>query len=131
VNFSQQLSGSRLVDSGTVDIRIDEQFDELRLLARWLRGEDEFRGRVDLVERTPVPGQMGGIVDALTVVVTSGTATTLVSSVFAWLRRRKETNAVTLKFRNANGNELELACGSGADAEKLLTQVRVFFDDGA
>jgi hypothetical protein len=119
------------VDSGTVDIRIDDEADELRLLARWLRGEDEFRGRVDFVERTPIPGQMGGIADSITVIVTSGTATTLVSSVFAWLRRRKETNAVSLKLRNVNGRELELTCGSGTDAEKLLAQVRTLFDDGA
>jgi hypothetical protein len=131
VNFSRQLSGSGLVDSGTVDIRIDEQVDELRVLARWLRGEDDLRGRVDFVDRVPVPGQMGGIADALTVIVTSGTATTLVSSVFAWLRRRKETNAVSLKLRNAGGRELELTCGSGVDAEKLLAQVRAFFGDGA
>jgi hypothetical protein len=119
------------VDSGTVDIRIDDEGDELRLLARWLRGEDEFRGRVDFVERTPIPGQMGGIADAVTVIVTSGTATTLVSSVFAWLRRRNETKVVSLKLHNPDGRDLELKCGSSDDAEKLLAQVRTLFDDGA
>jgi hypothetical protein len=120
-----------LTDSGTVDIRIDEAVDKLRLLARWLRDEDEFRGRVNLVESVPVAGQMGGFTDALTVIVTSGTATTLVSSVFAWLGRRSEANVVSLKLNNADGCQLELKCGSGDDAERLLAQVRAFFGDGA
>jgi hypothetical protein len=119
------------VNSGTVDIRIDEATDELRSLARWLRDEDEFRGRVDFTEGTPVPGQMGGFVDALTVIVTSGTATTLVSSLFAWLGRRGEAKVVSLKMRTVDGREVDLKCGSSDDAERLLTQVRSLFSDGA
>jgi hypothetical protein len=120
-----------LVDSGTVDIRFGDAADDLRPLARSLCGEDEFRGRVDFVEAAPVPGHMGGFADTLTVIVTSGTATTLVSSLFAWFNRRRESRNVSLKLHNADGRELELKCGSSDDAEKVLTQVGQFFGAGA
>lgn len=119
------------MDSGTVDIRIGEELDELRSLARWLRRESEFQGQVGFTERESVPGHMGGFADALTVIVTSGTATTLVSSLFGWLGRRRDSTIVSLKIRTAGGRELDLKCGSADDAERVLSQVRMFYQDGA
>ena len=121
---------SGLVNSGTVDIRIGDDVDQLRSLARWLQAEGEFRGQVGFSGGESNPGRMGGLADALTVIVTSGTATTLVSSVFGWLARTRESKIVSLKLRNADGRELELKCGSSDDAEQILSQVRPFYRDG-
>jgi hypothetical protein len=120
------------VPAGSVDIRIDDDSnDELRSLAGWLRDEDDFRGRIRFVEKAVDPGQMGGFVDAAVVVLTSGTASTFVSSLFGWFARRKETHAVSLKLRAADGRELELKCGSGDDAQRVLDQVLSVFSDEA
>jgi hypothetical protein len=119
------------VSSGTVDIRIDDDSDdELRSLAGWLRDEDEFRGRIRFGEKAADPGQMGGVVDTVAMVLTSGTASTFVSSLFGWISQRREAHTVSLKFRTASGCEIELKCGSGDDVQTVLAQVRPLFNEG-
>jgi hypothetical protein len=119
------------VADGTVSVRLDGPDDELRLLAGWLRREDEFRGRVALVDKPIVRGEMGGALDAVQVMVTSGTATALVTSLFEWLRHRRTTKAVTLKIRDGKGRELDITCGSTDDAQALLDKMRSFLSDEA
>ena len=107
----------------TVAIRLDTgdgSDEEIRRLARWLRDEDELRGRVSL-ENAPIPeGHMGGVVEAIVVAVTAGTGPALVQSLFDWLARRKEAGKVLLTVESADGNKVNLECGSAKDAEKLL-----------
>lgn len=45
----------------------DAAVKELRSLSAWLAGEEEFRGRVRLVEAAPEPGTLGGWPEALVV----------------------------------------------------------------
>jgi hypothetical protein len=115
--------------TGTVAIRIGESERELGNLAGWLRGEDDLRGRVTVTEKPIVTGQMGGVLDAVVVVVTSGTAASLCTSLFNWLGRRREVSKVSLKVKNEKtGEELSLDCGSATDATEMLDTVRAFLD---
>lgn len=118
--------------AGTVTIQLesaDGSDEDLRRLAGWLRDEDGLRGRVDLVAAPVQPGQMGGVLETISVVVTSGTATELVRSLFGWLARRREACKVTLTL-STDTERLDLACGSPEDADKVLKVVREFIDDG-
>lgn len=109
--------------SGTVAIRlgaVEGAEQEIRKLARWLRDEDELRGRVRLESAPIEQGHMGGAVEAVVVVVTSGAASVFVRSLFDWLARRNEAAKVALTFESDDGSKIDLECGSAADAEKLL-----------
>ena len=85
----------------TVSINVDGlgdgPDDELRLLATWLRDEDQLRGRVSLVHRPISEGEMGGALDTVQVMLTSSTASTFVTSVFAWLTQRRTSGRVSLR----------------------------------
>lgn len=117
--------------SGIVAITVPGSSDELRQLAAWLRDEDELRGRVRLAEGTIQAGQLGGVLDSVVVAVTSGSAATFCTSLFGWLGRREEAQKVSLKIkRSGDVGELELDCGSPADAPQILTSVRRFLNDG-
>lgn len=113
--------------AGTAEIRIepaDQSDEELRQLASWLRDEDELRGKVDLSDGPITPGHMGGVVETVTVVVTSSTATALVTSLFTWLGRRRESARVTVTVESATGERIDLSCASPADADNLLRACR-------
>ncbi|MCK2245040.1 MULTISPECIES: hypothetical protein [unclassified Crossiella] len=97
--------------------------DELRRLASWLRDEEELRGQVSLSHQPIRPGEMGGAIDTIVVLVTSGTAAAMVTAVFDWLARRKEAGRVTLRLHAKDGRELEIGCGSAQDLDSVLDQV--------
>lgn len=64
----------------------DAAVEELRSLFTWLAGEEEFRGRVRLVETAPEPGTLGGWPEAVVVALGQGGAVTvLASAVIAWM----------------------------------------------
>lgn len=112
--------------AGTAEIRIepaDQSDEELRQLARWLRDEDELRGKVDLSDGPITPGHMG-TAEMVTVLVTSNTATALVTSLFTWLGRRRESAKVTVTVESASGDRIDLSCASPADADNLLRVCR-------
>jgi Effector Associated Constant Component 1 len=102
-----------------VVIRLDAE-EEIRRLARWLRDEDELRGRVALANAPIQQGEMGGAVEAVLVTLAVGTGPVFVRSLFDWLARRKSADKVALTVESANGHKLSLECGSSVDAEKLL-----------
>jgi hypothetical protein len=107
----------RKVTSRTISVSTESD-DDLRQLANWLRDEDDLRGRVRLVEGPVTPGQMGGVVDAVELIATSGTATALVRSLFGWLRHCRTAKRVTVRFGDS-----ELRCGSADDAALLLARL--------
>jgi hypothetical protein len=110
------------VTSPTASVRFDGTDDDLRQLARWLRDEDELRGRVKLVDHPIAAGEMGGALDAVEVVLTSGTASALVTSLFTWLTQRRATGKVRLKIR-AGDRSVDLTCGSADDAQALIDSI--------
>jgi Effector Associated Constant Component 1 len=114
----------------TGSVAVGGSDEDLRSLAKWLRDEDALRGRVSLAERPVAAGQMGGVLDSVVVVLTSANAGLLVKSLFGWLGRRREAAGVALKVRNARGAEIELKCGSAADATAVIDDLRAFLVDG-
>jgi hypothetical protein len=112
------------VADGTISVSLDGPDDELRSLAGWLRDEDDLRGRVVLANKPIERGEMGGVLAAVEVIATGGTAKALVTSLFEWLRHRRTAMAVTLKIRDGKGRELDLTCGSADDATVLLDKVQ-------
>lgn len=118
--------------SGTVTISLPGQDEDVRQLARWLRDEDELRGRVSLAQQPIRDGEMGSALEAVVVALGSGgVATVLVSSLFGWLTRRSELRAVKLRIHTDDGREVELECGSADDAERMVESIRAVFDTGA
>lgn len=107
----------------------DETDEEIRRLARWLRDEDELRGRVDLRNEPIRQGEMGGLTDAIVVAVSSGgLATVLVKSLFSWLTSRRDAGKVTVAVEPPHGGKIEIACGSADEAEQLFRTFREVFD---
>lgn len=73
----------------------------------WLTTEEEFRGRVRLVEVAPEPGTSGGWPEAVAVTVSqSGAVTILASAVVAWIRHR--TSEVKCKLTRLDGTAVEI-----------------------
>lgn len=108
-----------------VQIRVDarEAGDELRALREWLAGEDELRGRVTLRGAPPRPGEMGAVVDLITVAVGSGgAATVLAGSLAVWLRNRRSD--VTIEVRETKqGRTVKVTGNRVEDAEALIREV--------
>jgi hypothetical protein len=117
--------------SGTISITLPDAGEELRRLGSWLADEEELRGRVQSADAPIRPGEMGSVLDAVVVVVTSGTATTLCTSLFGFLTRSREAKKVTLKVKNATGAELELVCGTADDYREIAGTLQRFLEGKA
>ncbi|WP_257902885.1 effector-associated constant component EACC1 [Saccharothrix obliqua] len=116
------------MSTATVRFQTAGSDDEVRALVKWLRDEDALRGRVSLAAAPPAEGEMGELVDAAVIVLTSGTASVLVRSLFDYLKHRRTTAKVTLTVRDEKGRELELTCGSGDDARATVTALQTFLE---
>ncbi|ONI70631.1 hypothetical protein ALI144C_49340 [Actinosynnema sp. ALI-1.44] len=110
-------------------ITVDGTEDDLRALGNWLRDEDDLRGRVRLDSAPIEEGQMGAVLDAVVVVLTSATAGTLIRSVKDWLIATRNAKKVTLKLTSKDGGKLELSVGSAEDAEAALDAARKFLGE--
>lgn len=78
-------------------ISLPDRPDDLASLLAWLRDEDELRGRVSRRVAPIAQGDMGAATDALTVMVGSGGAVTvLLGSIAVWLKTRRSD--VTVRF---------------------------------
>lgn len=107
---------------------------ELRSLFSWLAGDEEFRGRLRLVEAAPQPGTLGGWPEAVVVALSDGGAVSiLVSAVITWIRHR--TSEVTCTVTRPDGTSVELTASRVrrtdlAEASELVKQVAAVLDDG-
>jgi hypothetical protein len=105
--------------------------DQWRSLHDWLGRETALRGRVELAESEPTPGRLGnGIVDVLTIGVSSGGAiTVLVSGIVSWLRHVARQRpqpvpvSVTLKLPGGGMLKLETALVQAWSQAELRTQI--------
>ncbi|WP_328954312.1 effector-associated constant component EACC1 [Kitasatospora purpeofusca] len=80
---------------------------EAESLTDWLRGEPGLT-RVTLTGRAPAPGEMGSVLDAVTVALSAGGAlSVLASSLRVWFAQPRRSD-VRLKIRQADGGTLEL-----------------------
>jgi hypothetical protein len=102
----------------------DVSADDLRSLRSWLIDDDELRGRVELRQRDPEPGELGSLTDALMVAAGSGGALTALASVLiSWLRHR--TTDVTIKVTRSDGSGVEVSAQRlrGIDGPALSAEV--------
>jgi hypothetical protein len=97
-----------------MEVRISVAGEEtgavLESLDDWLRAEPALRGRVRPVRNVPAQGEMGTLVDALTVAVGAGGSITVLSSALrAWIEQPRRSS-VRLRVRvDADGaREIEL-----------------------
>jgi hypothetical protein len=89
-----------IVDNGTAD--------DLRSLRTWLLDADGLRGRVDLLERPPLSGELGPVLDAILVALGPGGAVTgVIAGVLSWIRHR--TSDVNLKVTQTDGRSFEVS----------------------
>lgn len=120
--------------SALVTIGTGQSDDDLRELADWLCYEDQLRGHVELTGRPVESGEMGAILEAVTVAAGSGGAITiLVQSLFGWLgqrRRGHRDGSVHLKVRNAQGQDLEVKLTGVDDAEAVLDKLLAHLQKG-
>ncbi|MFJ8435366.1 hypothetical protein ACIQ9P_29125 [Kitasatospora sp. NPDC094019] len=94
---------------------------EAESLTDWLRGEPGLT-RVTLTGRAPAPGEMGSVLDAVTVALGAGGAlSVLASSLRVWFAQPRRGD-VRLKIRRADGGTLELDAKRvrAGDLEDLL-----------
>jgi hypothetical protein len=109
-----------------VIVRIDSaSVDEIRSLRVWLIGEDELRGRVELVERPPQPGELGPALDALVVSLgQGGAASVLVAGLISWLRSRHGDIDITAE-RHGDQTKIRVSAKRvrGLDADGLRNEI--------
>ena len=87
----------------------DDRTEETRALHAWLLREDELRGRIRLEHAPSRPGDMGSLVDMLTVAVGAGGAlTVLARSIEVWLRQPRRA-MVRVKVTGPDGSVVELS----------------------
>ncbi|MFJ4095421.1 hypothetical protein ACIPYS_27860 [Kitasatospora sp. NPDC089913] len=94
---------------------------EAESLTDWLRGEPGLT-RVTLTGRAPAPGEMGSVLDAVTVALGAGGAlSVLASSLRVWFAQPRRSD-VRLKIRRTDGGTLELDAKRvrAGDLEDLL-----------
>jgi len=107
--------------------------EELRSLFSWLAKDEEFRGRVRLMETMPASGTLGGWPEAVVVTLGQGGAlTVLASAVISWIRHR--TSDVTCTLKRPDGTSVELMATRirGADLSEvgeLVEQVGAVLSD--
>lgn len=91
----------------TISVAGRNAIEERRSLFTWLAGEEEFRGRVRLVESALLPGTLVGWPEVVAVVLSQGGAVTvLASAVIAWIRHR--TSEVTCTMTRPDGTSVKL-----------------------
>ncbi|MEU4417828.1 effector-associated constant component EACC1 [Nocardia salmonicida] len=93
---------------------------DLPSLVEWLRNERSLHGRVQLNSNPPKDGELGGVIDLITVAVGSGgIATVLAGSLTSWLQSRRTNSAVRIVITQAD-RSLELETDDAVAAEALI-----------
>ena len=117
---------SRLI---VVSDRPDETAALFASLARWLRFEEDLRGRTRLLQGKITNGEMGGLPEALAVALSAGgAASVLARAVVEWVKQCKSD--VTVKAVRPNGESFEFDLRRVADPESVITQLGTFLEAG-
>jgi hypothetical protein len=116
------VSGSS-ADEPRFQISTGDDPDDLRSLMAWLRQEDELRKRLSFEPGfRPSGGEMGGVVDMLTIALGSGGAgAVLAGSLSTWLANRSADIELTLTGRD--GRKLVLNAHRVRDVPELLREM--------
>lgn len=101
--------------------------DHLFALRDWLAAEDSLRGLVSPLRPSPKPGEMGGVVDVLTVALGSGgIGVALVRALCTWLTHRRTDVAVTITA--PDGKSVHVDAKRAADPEQVMREAGVLLD---
>ena len=100
------------------------QMDDLLSLQRYLQAESELRGRVEGRHISPGSGAMGTIIDALTITLGSGGATSVIFLVSTWLKQR--TTDLTVKLSDRSGQTIEV---QATRVKRMTTEELMSFVD--
>ncbi|MBT3152639.1 hypothetical protein HTV45_17460 [Streptomyces sp. CHD11] len=85
-------------DPSSLRLTVDGGIDEVLSLQRWLSGHDDFAGRTRLRREEPGPGQMGAVLETITVAAGGGGAVTaLIGTLSVWMRHRGTKITATVK----------------------------------
>ncbi|GAA2993544.1 effector-associated constant component EACC1 [Streptomyces fulvorobeus] len=99
-----------------------EAEQHLRLLYDWLTLEDDLRGRLRLRSRPVAEGEMGGVLDVLTVALgAGGTGALIARSVSTWLSQRRADITVTVKA--PDGREVSIDVKRSQDPLAIIREV--------
>ncbi|MEU7863054.1 hypothetical protein [Nonomuraea sp. NPDC049141] len=102
-------------------ISASEPVDECASLINWLQGQRELQGRVYPARRQPREGELGSMVEFLTVAVGSGgTGIALSRSLIAWLSNRHSDVSITV---TTSAGTVQLDALRVKDALPLLEKV--------
>ncbi|WP_433563212.1 effector-associated constant component EACC1 [Nocardia sp. CA-151230] len=106
------------------DVRISldsaRSVDDSLGLVEWLRNERGLHGRVQLNSNPPAEGELGGVIDLITVAMGSGgIATVLAGSLTSWLQSRRAHTKVRIVITQAD-RSLELETDDTVAAEALI-----------
>lgn len=109
------------------EILVKVEPEHLRSLAEWLSHEDALRGRVHPVRPSPRAGEMGGVIELLSVALGSGGAgAMLVRSICTWLGQRRTQVSVSLK--DAEGREFSFsATARNQDPAEVFARASAMF----
>lgn len=106
---------SRAVD----ELQVEVPSEYVSSLAAWLADNETLRGQVRPQARAPEPGQLGAVVDVLTVALGSGgVVAALVQSLCTWLRHRRPE--VTITVQGADGRTLRIDFQRAHDPEWVI-----------
>lgn len=104
------------------ELQIEVPPEHFSALAGWLGSEDALRGRVRPVRQAPEPGQMGALVELLTVALSSGGAgVVLVRSLCTWLTQHRAD--VTVLIKGADGREVLVDVRRASDPSAVIRDV--------
>ncbi|WP_410608051.1 effector-associated constant component EACC1 [Amycolatopsis sp. lyj-109] len=112
----------------------EDAASRLRSLHHWLGHEDDLRGRVELRNRPIAPGEMGGVVDVLTVALGSSGAgavliRSLARSVSTWLTQSRADVSVTVTTTGET-REVKVDVRRARDPEAVLRSVEQLLEPG-
>lgn len=98
-------------------------------LRDWLAEEEALRGRVELLARTPQPGQMGAALDVLAVALSSGGAgAVLARSLSTWLVQRRAD--VTVHVSRGDGQEVTVEVRRTSNPQTVIGAVGQLLEGG-
>lgn len=113
-----------------VSVLSEDPVADTESLADWLRGEPQLAGRVRASGSAPKPGELGAVLDTLTVALGAGGAgglvTALVPALRTWLAQPRRSD-VRLKIGREGGPTVEIDAKrvKTGEVEHLLRQALV------
>jgi hypothetical protein len=96
--------------------------ESIRSLLSWLQEEESLVGRCELVGSAPRSGEMGGLVEAISIILGSGGLSIAVArSIVVWLTHR--TSDIEITVSTEDGSTVTLSSKRVRDPEALVKEI--------